>query len=270
MAVLVRRVLSVLLVLVAMLALVVTVYSLSRAFGYSTVIVGSWSQLTVGDLASLAVAGGTLFLGAATALLTLSTRAAAAETRDEARVAREMARARLDITFDKALPVLWDADVEYVRVMVVNNGPAMAHHVVVTLERTEPNNPMLNAQYQVPNGPLRNGINVLPSKLVWKGHDHRRDFEDVCDLNPQSRDYFDVLRYSWQGNSPWAVFWIHEWREAFGLGGNFEGVQPQSPLILNTAYALHISATAANAARVERVFTFRAVATVPHFDFLAT
>ena len=267
MAVLVRRVLSVLLVLVVMLSLGVAAYSLGGAFGYYAVIVRS--PLTVGDLSSLAVAGGTLFLGAATALLTLSTRAAAAETRDDARVARETTRARMDIIFDRALPVLWSADVEYVRVMVVNHGPAMAHHVVVTLEWIEPNNPLLNAQYQVPNGPLRNGINVLPSKLVWKGHDHRRDFEDVCDLNPQSRDYFDVLRYSWQGNSPWAVFWLHEWREAFGLGAEFEGAQPQSPLVLNTAYALHISATAANADRVERVFTFRAVATVPHFDFLA-
>ena len=268
MAVLVRRLLSVLLVLVAGLALGVTVYALGGAFGYYRVIAGSPS--TVGDLSSVAVAGGTLFLGAATALLTLSTRAAAAETRDDARVARETARARLDIIFDKAQPALWAADLEHVRVMVVNNGPAMAHHVVVTLEGIDPNHPMLNAQYQVPNGPLSNGVNILPSRLVWKGHDHRRDFEDVCDLNPHSRDNFDVLRYSWQGNSPWAVFWIHEWREAVGLGAKFEGSQPPSPLVLNTTYTLHISATAANADRVERVFSFRASATMPHFDFLAT
>ncbi len=247
------------------MALGVTGYALGGAFGYYSVIVGS--PLKVGDLSSLAVAGGTLFLGAATALLTLSTRAAAAETRDEARDARAAARARLDITFDKALPVLWAADVSYVRVMVENRGPAIAHHVVVTLERIEPHNPILQAQYQVFNGPLRNGINVLPSRLIWKGHDHKRHLEVVCDINPQSRDYFDVLRYAWQDNSAWAVFWIHEWREAFGLGSDFEGDQPPSPLVLNTEYAFRISASAANADRVERTFRFEAVANEPHFDF---
>jgi hypothetical protein len=86
----VRGVLSGLLVLVAALALAVTVYALGGAFGKYSVTVGG-TLLKVGDLSSLAVAGGTLFLGAATALLTLSTRAAAAETRDEARVARAAA-----------------------------------------------------------------------------------------------------------------------------------------------------------------------------------
>lgn len=261
----VRRALSGLLVSVATLALVVTVYALGGAFGYYPVIVGS--RLTVADLSSLAVAGGTLFLGAATALLTLSTRAAAAETLDEARADRAAARALLDITFDEDLPVLWATDVGYVRVMVVNQGPAMAHHVVVTLERIEPRNPMLDAQYQVPNGPLRNGTYVLPSRLQWKGFDNRRFLEVVCDLNPQCREYFDVLDCAWQDNVPRALFWITEWREAFELGFDFAGNQPPSPLVLNTEYSLHISASAANADRVERVFRFKAVATVPHFNF---
>ncbi len=160
--------LSGLLVLVAALALVVTVYVLGGAFGLYSVVVGG-SALPVADLSSLAVAGGTLFLGTATALLTLSTRAAAAETRDEARLEREAGRARLDITFDKDSPVLWATGVGYARVMVVNNGEAMAHHVVVALETIELHNPMLDAQFQVPNGPLRNGNHVLPSKLQWKG-----------------------------------------------------------------------------------------------------
>lgn len=260
-----RTVLSGLLVLVATLALAVTAYALGGAFGLYPVVVGS--ALTVADLASLAVAGGTLFLGAATALLTLSTRAAAAETRDEARAERAEARARLDITFDKVSPVLWSSDVGYVRVMVVNEGPAMAHHVVVTLEKIEPRNPMLDAEYQVPNGPLRSGIYVLPSRLEWKGHDYRQFLEGVCDVNPQAHEYFDVLDCVWQNNSPWVLLWITEWRDAFELGFDFTGKQPPSPLVTNNEYLLHISASAANADRVERVFKLKAVTTEPHFEF---
>jgi hypothetical protein len=260
-----RGVLSGMLVVVAALALAVTAYALGGAFGFYSVIVGS--PLSVADLASLAVAGGTLFLGVATALLTLSTRAAAAETRDEARAARIAARAVLSITFDKKLPVLWSTDVGYVRVMVVNEGPAMAQHVVVTLERIEPRNPMLDARYQVPNGPLINGTQVFPSTLQWKGHDKRRNLEVVCDVNPQSREYFDVLDWVWQDNSPWVLFWIDEWREAFEMAFNFDGKQPPSPLDLNTEYTLFISASAANADRIERVFKLKAFASEPHFDF---
>ena len=254
-----------LLVLVAALALAVTVFTLGGAFGFYTLTIGN--PLTLGDMSSIAVAGGTLFLGAATALLTLSTRTAAAEARDEARANRAAARALLDITFDKNLPTLWSTDVGFARVTVVNQGQAMARHVVVTLERIEPRNPMLDARYQVPNGQLRNGTHVLPSTLQWKGHDKRRNLEVVCDLNPQAREYFDVFDWVWQNNSPWVLFWIDEWREAFDLSFNFDGKQPPSPLGLDTEYSLYISASAANADRVERVFRLKAVASEPHFDF---
>lgn len=254
------------LVVVAMAALAATVYTLVAAFGYYAISVGG-ERLSVADLSTRAVALGTLFLGTTTALLTLATRAAVAETRDEARTEHSMARAHLDLAFDQALPVLWAEDLHYVRVMVVNRGPAMARHMVVTLERIEPHNPMLQAQYPVPNSVPRNGVNVLPSQLEWKGHDIRRDVE--CDVNPESREYFDLLRYDWEGNSPWAVFWIREWREAFGLGSDFIGGQPRSPLVMNTEYILTISASAENADRVERRFRFRAVPNEPHFDFSA-
>lgn len=256
------------LVLAAAIALGTAIYALGGAFGhYSVVVVGS--PLTVGDLSSIAVAGGTLFLGVATVMLTLATRAAAAETRDEARAGRAAARALMEITFDQNLPVLWSPDVGYVRVMVVNQGPAMAQHVVVTLERIEPHNPMLDAQYQVSNGPLRKGTHVFPSTLQWKGHDKRRNLEVICDINPQAREYFDVVDCVWQNDAPWALFWIDEWRDAFELAFNFEGKQPPSPLVLDTEYAFHISASAANADRVERVFILKAGADVPHFDFRA-
>lgn len=253
------------LLLTASAAVIATIYLLGAAFGYYQVVVGK--PLPIGDLASMSVAGGTLFLGATTALLTLATRGAIAETRDEARAARQAARALLDIGFSKDEPVLWATDISYVRVMVVNRGPAMAEHVVVTLERVEPNNPMLQAKYKVPNGPLQNGRNVLPSGLYWKGHDYSRGHELVCNINSQAREYFDVLAHKWENNSPWAFFWVHEWREAFGLGSDWDGQQPGSPLTMNTEYTLAISASAANADRVERLFRFRAVANEPHFDF---
>jgi hypothetical protein len=219
-----RTAFSGLLLLVAALALALTVYVLGGAFGYYSVVVGS--RLTVGDLSSLAVAGGTLFLGTATALLTLSTRDAAAETRDEARSEREAARAVLEVTFDQSQPVLWSSDIGYVRVMVVNRGQAMAHHVVVMLEKIEPRNPMLDAEYVDPHGPVRHGDYVLPSRLQWKGHDYRRLYDLVCDINPQAHEYFDVLDCEWHDDSARAFFWIDEWRDAFGLGFEFDGKQP--------------------------------------------
>jgi hypothetical protein len=246
-------------------AMVVTVYLLGAAFGYYQVVVGK--ALTIGDLASLSVAGGTLFLGATTAMLTLATRDAVGETRDEARAARQAARASLDIRFDMALPVLWAYDIRYVRVMVTNSGPAMAEHVVVMLENIEPDNPMLQGQYKVPNGPLRNGVNVLPSGLYWKGRDYSRTTELICNINPGAREYFDVLAHGWDDNAPWIVVWIHEWREAFGLGSDWPGEQPRSPLVMNKTYTLHISASGSNADRVERKFTLKASPNEPHFAF---
>jgi hypothetical protein len=62
-------------------------------------------------------------------------------------------------------------------VAVANQGPATAQHVIVTLETIEPQNPMLDARYQVPDGPLSKGSHVLPSTLQWKGHDKRRNLE---------------------------------------------------------------------------------------------
>jgi len=259
------RALSGLLVFVATFALGVTLFALGGAFGFYAWVIGT--PLSLADMSSIAVAGGTLFLGAATALLTLSTRTAAAEARDEARVNRAAGRALLDLSFDKDVPTLWSTDVGFARVMVVNQGPAMAQHVVVTLEGIEPHNPMLAARYQVPNGPVRSGTHVLPSTLQWKGHDKRRNLEVVCDVNPRAREYFDVLDWVWRDNLPWVLFWIDEWREAFELGFNFDGKQPPSPLALDTEYSLHISASASNADRVERVFKLKAVASEPHFDF---
>ncbi len=261
----VSRALASLLVVVAAFALGLTLFALGGAFGFYPLVIGP--QFTVGDMASITVAGGTLFLGAATALLTLSTRIAAAEARDEAEASRAADRALLDITFDKNSPANWSTDVGFARVTVFNQGPAMAQHVVVTLERIEPHNPMLDAQYKVSDGSLRSGAHVLPSSLQWKGHDKKRNLEIVCDVNPQAREYFDVLDCAWQDSSPWALFWIDEWREAFDLGFNFEGKQPPSPLVLNTEYSLHISASASNADRIERVFTLKTVETEPHFDF---
>jgi len=261
----ISRTLSGLLVLVAAFALALTLFALGGAFGFYPVVIGS--EFTVADMASITVARGTLFLGAATALLTLSTRTAAAEARDDAQASRAAERALLDITFDKNLPANWSTDVGFARVTVVNHGPAMAQHVVVTLERIEPHNPMLDAKYKVPNGPFRSGTQVLPSSLQWKGHDKKRNLEIVCDVNPQAREYFDVLDCVWQDSLPWALFWVDEWREAFDLDFNFEGKQPPSPLVLNTEYSLHISASASNADRIERVFTLKSVATEPHFDF---
>jgi hypothetical protein len=249
---------------VAGFALYFTVLSLAGAYGVPIVFVEPKNSAT---FTNLAVASGTLFLGTTTALLVFATQAAAVQTRDEARAARRAARASLDIKFDKEQSVMWASDISYVRVMVVNDGPAMAEHVVVTLERIEPNNPMLQAQYQVPNGPLENGRNVLPSGLYWKGHDYSREHELVCNINPQTREYFDVLAHKWENNSPWVVFWIHEWREAFGLGSKWEGNQPSSPLVMNTEYTIHISASAANADRIERRFKFRGVPNQTHFDF---
>ena len=261
----VSRALSGLLVLVAAFALALTLFTLGGAFGFYSLLIGS--KFTVADMVSITVAGGTLFLGAATALLTLSTRTAAAEARDEAQASRAADRALLDITFDKNLSANWSTDVGFARVTVVNQGPAMARHVVVTLERIEPHNPMLDAEYKVPNGSPRSGTNVLPSSLQWKGHDKKRNLEVVCDVNPQAREYFDVLDCVWLDSAPWALFWIDEWREAFDLGFNFEGRQPPSPLALDAEYSLHISATASNAERIERVFMLKGVATEPHFDF---
>lgn len=257
----------VLFVVIATVALYFTLFSLGAAFGYYTIAFSPPKQLA--EFSSLAVASGTLFLGATTVLLTFVTATAVRETRDEARIARRLARASLDIRFSKDEPVLWAADISYVRVMVVNDGPAMAEHVLVTLERIEPNNPMLQAQHQVPNGPLEPGRNVLPSGLYWKGHDYSREQELVCNINPRAREYFDVLAHKWENNSPLVFFWIHEWREAFGLGSDSKENQPGSPITMNVEYTLVISASAANADRVERQFRFRGVPTQPHFDFWA-
>ena len=98
----ISRTLSGLLVLVAAFALALTLFALGGAFGFYRLVIGS--EFTVADMASITVAGGTLFLGAATALLTLSTRTAAAEARDDAQASRAAERALLDITFDKNLP----------------------------------------------------------------------------------------------------------------------------------------------------------------------
>ncbi len=100
-----------------------------------------------------------------------------------------------------------------------------------------------------------------------EGHDNRRFYELECNINPQAREFFDVLDFVWHDNCPQALFWIDEWREAFELGFDFQGSQPPSPLVLSTDYSLCISASAANADRIERVFKVRAVATEPHFDF---
>jgi len=71
----VSRALASLLVVVAAFALALTLFALGGAFGFYPLVIGP--QFTVGDMASITVAGGTLFLGGATALLTLSPRIAA-------------------------------------------------------------------------------------------------------------------------------------------------------------------------------------------------
>ncbi|TMD33590.1 MAG: hypothetical protein E6I95_08525 [Chloroflexi bacterium] len=49
--------------------------------------------------------------------------------------------------------------------------------------------------------PLSKGSHVHPSTIQWKGHDKRRNLEVVCDVNPQAREYFDVMDHGGTGSS---------------------------------------------------------------------
>ena len=49
--------------------------------------------------------------------------------------------------------------------------------------------------------PISKGSHVHPSTIQWKGHDKRRNLEVVCDVNPQAREYFDVMDHGGTGSS---------------------------------------------------------------------
>ena len=216
-----------------------------------------------------ALAGATLMLVSFGIFAWLANTTLASATRQLAQqgdAERLLRRAHLDVIFDAAQPALWWEERQWVRVMATNSGPAMAGNVVVTLDRIEPanQNPML----AVTNG-NRKGIDVLPSLLDRKGVTGQREFPLRCDINPQSREYFDMLVYHLSDVTgfPEVAFHIAE-KDALAYQLGMQGVaNVWCPLVWEVEYALHIRATAANADPVERVFKFKATRAKPWFRF---
>jgi hypothetical protein len=219
------------------------------------------------------LAGATLILVAVGIFAWLANAALASATRQLARqgeAERLLRRAHLDVIFDPAQPALWWEERQWVRVMATNDGPAIAANVVVTLEKIEPanQNPML----AVKNG-NRKGINVLPSLLDRKGlTTQQREHPFRCYINPQSREYFDVLVYHLADTTgfPEVAFHIAE-KDALAYQLGIQGVDNVwCPLVWEVEYALHVRATAANADPVEHVFKFKATRAAPWFRFWST
>ncbi len=215
------------------------------------------------------LAGATLTLVAVGSFAWLANANLAAATRrlaQQGEEERRLRRAHLDVIFDPAQPALWWEERQWVRVMATNSGPAMAGSVVVTLDRIEPadQNPMI----AVRNGP-RTGINVLPSLLDRKGVTQQRENPLRCDINPQSREYFDVLVYRMSTGFPEVAFKIAE-KDALAFQLGMQNVDDVwCPLVWEVEYALHIRATAANAEPVERIFRCKATRAKPWFKFWA-
>lgn len=141
------------------------------------------------------LAGATLMLVSFGVFAWLANTALASATRQLAQqgdAERLLRRAHLDVIFDPAQPALWWEGRQWVRVMATNTGPAMAGNVVMMLEKIEPadQSPIV----MVRNG-NRRGLNVLPTLLDRKGVTQPRERPLRCDINPQSREYYDVLVY---------------------------------------------------------------------------
>src|SRR5207237_691068 len=81
------------------------------------------SEVLAGATLTLVAVG--IFAWLANANLATATRRLAQQGEEE----RRLRRASLNITFDKGNPALWWTDINWVRVMVSNAGPAMASHV---------------------------------------------------------------------------------------------------------------------------------------------
>lgn len=148
-------------------------------------------------------------------------------------------RAALELRFENRFPMWWPEQ-NWVRVEVANTGPAMAGNVTVILEEIRPVNPMSSRGAE---------HNVLPSRLGWKGHK-----EDHCDINPASREYFDVLKFlpaAERDGHAQIGFTTHESMDVLG------GTIAIYDLRHNYEYVLTIVATAANAAPMKRPFTMR-------------
>jgi hypothetical protein len=148
-------------------------------------------------------------------------------------------RAKLELRFEKRFPMWWPAQ-NWVRVEVANSGPAMAANVTVILEEIRPVNPMES----------RGGEhNVLPSRLGWKGHE-----ADHCDINPASREYFDVLKFipaTEPDKQAQVGFTTHESMDLVA------GSMAVYDMRHNYEYLLVIVATAANAQPVRMPFVMK-------------
>lgn len=257
-----RPVLGVVGAVVGVVLAVSGVLLILAAIGKVTLPVKIADQTEVLAGATLTLVAVGIFAWLANANLASATRQLAQQGEEE----RRLRRAHLDVVFDPAQPALWWKERQWVRVMATNSGPAMAGNVVVTLDRIEPANE--NPMVRVTNGE-RTGINVLPSLLDRKGVTQQRELPVRCDINPQSREYFDVLVYheSDTTHSPEVAFHIAE-KDAFAYQLGMQGVpNVWCPIVREREYALHIRATAANADPVERVFKFKATGAADLFEF---